>query len=372
MKVIVTVPYLYRLGGVANFFEVMAGHFGADDTYFEIGSVRAAENLLRRTAHLLGDWAGFTRHLRNRKGEYDIAHINPSFGHAALIRDGGLIGIAKSHGLKTVVFFHGWNDSTFQTVRKYFGYLFYSTFNKADAFVVLAKEFGERLRDCGFTQPIWILSTPVSDELLDGFSIDDHLKRIERDGMTTLLFLSRIELVKGIAETVKAFDLAKKKYPQLRLLIAGSGHYSGKLKEEIERMESRDSIQILGYVSGQEKRRAFEEADAYVFPTYHHEGMPTSVLEAMAFGLPVITRPVGGIRDFFVNEEHGYVTESKNPTVIASLIERMLVDRGLTVRMSRSVHEYAKERFMASVVAGRLTDIYEKTLAGDEAASARQ
>ncbi len=90
--------------------------------------------------------------------------------------------------------------------------------------------------------------------------------------------------------------------------------------------------------------------------------MPTSVLEAMAFGLPVITRPVGGLKDFFINGEHGFMTESKDPEIIAGLIEKIIPDKGLWKRISINVHEYAKERFMASMVAKRLEDIYIATI----------
>lgn len=73
-------------------------------------------------------------------------------------------------------------------------------------------------------------------------------------------------------------------------------------------------------------------------------------------GLPVVTWPVG-LKRFFV-----YGHESKGPKVIASLIEKIILDKELWKKISITVHEYAKERFMASQVAKRLEDIYVKTL----------
>lgn len=75
----------------------------------------------------------------------------------------------------------------------------------------------------------------------------------------------------------------------------------------------------------QEKKKieTFISHDIYCFPTYG-EGMPVSLLEAMAFGFPVVTRPVGGIKDFFENGKHGFLTNSKDPEIFAELIEKFL------------------------------------------------
>lgn len=55
---------------------------------------------------------------------------------------------------------------------------------------------------------------------------------------------------------------------------------------------------------GEDIVKAYERGDIYILLSYH-EGMPTSVLEAMAFGLPIITRPVGGVVDFLSVEKWG-------------------------------------------------------------------
>ncbi len=63
----------------------------------------------------------------------------------------------------------------------------------------------------------------------------------------------------------------------------------------------------------------------YLFPTYH-EGMPGSVLEAMGYGLPVITRTVGGLPDFFEHEKMGFITESLDASVFADFLEQLVKD----------------------------------------------
>lgn len=100
----------------------------------------------------------------------------------------------------------------------------------------------------------------------------------------------------------------------------------------------------------------------YILPTYHGEGMPHSLLEAMGFGLPVITRPVGGVIDFFEHGKMGYITESKDPAVLAELIENLIEDAELRREMAIYNFKYAQQRFLSSEVVKRLERIYKDTM----------
>ena len=117
------------------------------------------------------------------------------------------------------------------------------------------------------------------------------------------------------------------------------------------------NVTFTGYVSGQEKSKLFETAHVFCFPSYG-EGMPNVVIEAMAFGLPVVTRRVGGLADFFEDGEHGFFTSSKEPNVFADFIEELLVNQQLYEKISLNNYHYAKSNFLASSAASRLEEIY--------------
>ena len=82
--------------------------------------------------------------------------------------------------------------------------------------------------------------------------------------------------------------------------------------------------------------------------------MPTVVLEAMAFGLPVFTRNVGGLPDFFENGKMGYITDSLNAEDFAKALIPYIENTQLTQQVSHYNARYAKEHFMASRVAKEL------------------
>ena len=95
-------------------------------------------------------------------------------------------------------------------------------------------------------------------------------------------------------------------------------------------------------------------------PTYYGEGLPTVIVEAMTFGLPVVTSPVGGIKDFFSNGKHGFLVESKNHKEIEETIIKIYLNPELFRKISIFNYNYAKKYLMASQAAKRLEHIYRE------------
>jgi glycosyltransferase involved in cell wall biosynthesis len=81
-------------------------------------------------------------------------------------------------------------------------------------------------------------------------------------------------------------------------------------------------------------------------------------VEAMAVGLPVVTRTVGGIKDFFVQRRHGFTTDSKDPAVFAEFIRELCEDRDLYQEVSRANHDYACRHFAVPEVRRRIESLY--------------
>ena len=121
-------------------------------------------------------------------------------------------------------------------------------------------------------------------------------------------------------------------------------------------------INFTGDVRGQRKTDIFVEHHIYCFPTFYGEGLPTSVLEAMAFGMPIVTRPVGGLADMFEDGKMGHLVQGTSPEEIAVSLEMLMSHPDRMVEMGRYNASYAKEHFMAPIVAKRLLNIYTSIL----------
>jgi len=353
-NILITLPDLRGKGGVSSFYKVVLPYLNnnLNIIILEIGSVHSKEKFFYK----INDQINFYKKLIYERP--NLVLINPSFYFKSFIRDGIFTWQAKRKKVNVIVFFHGWN---WKFVRKVSNFLvlkwfFKKTFAKADAFIVLASEFKKQLVRWQIKVPIYLLTTAVEDSLLEGFDIKQKIEFLRNDKLVKLLFLARIEKEKGIFETVEAFKILILKKLPVQLSIAGDGSVLNTIKQYVNSSHIKDKVNFLGYIKGKEKAKVFAEHDIYCFPTYG-EGMPVSLLEAMAFGLPVVTRAVGGIKDFFQNEKMGFITDSKEPQVISSFIEELVHDRTKLIKICEYNYNYAKKNFLASIVAKKMIKI---------------
>jgi glycosyltransferase involved in cell wall biosynthesis len=358
MKVLINTPALDLPGGVSKYCSVIRSHFKEDVRYFTVGKQTVNEGALKKTLSAIGCYFRFLTALRSR----DLVHINPSLGPSAVIRDGVFLLIAKLCGKKVVVFFHGWDEGCERQIRRFFLLPFRFVFFRADAIVLLATVFGQRLVDMGYRKKIYLQTTTVDDAMFS------HAASLTTRGSQTasqafnILYLSRIEKAKGIYEAIDAYALVKKGRPQVSLTVVGDGDELSRVRDYVAD-QGIPGVDFRGHLSGQAIRDAFAEADAYLFPTWYGEGLPISILEAMVYGLPVLTRPVGGIPDFFQDGKMGFLRETRDPGVFAELLEELIAAPELRRSMRDYNQRYAQQHFRPSIIAGRLEEIYLKTLA---------
>lgn len=352
MKTLVTTPGLHCEGGVANYYAALRKYLSPEVVYFTIGRRAMNEGKLTRLARAFCDARGLSRVLARR--EYDVVHLNPSLAHRAMLREGLFLTVAKRQGQKVVVFFRGWHRDFEESLRHWRLSLFRRVYFRADAMVVLAREFEAKLRTWGYRGPIYVETTAVDDGLLESLGSRDQRATSHT---TDVLFMARVVRSKGVFEALEAYDRVRRHHENLRFTIAGDGEDLQAVRQYVA-SKSIEGVDFVGYVRGNEKARVLQGHDVFLLPTYHGEGMPNSVLEAMAVGLPVITRPVGGLRDFFQHGKMGFITEDTSPEAFAQYLESLVSDPELRRCMGQFNQAYAKDRFAASSVAKRLNGIY--------------
>ena len=283
----------------------------------------------------------------------DFVWLNPSLNKNALRRDLVFLRLAHALGVKAAVFIHGFDARYYETCDKQW---LSNNLNKATLIFVLASEFKKKLKDAGITTPIELTTTKVEDTLLRDFDI------ASRDGRQgDLLFLSRIERAKGVYETIKTFRILQKEIPDLKLNIVGAGSELENVRALV-RKEHLSGVNVAGRLSGKALLEAYKAAKILLLPSFHGEGMPTVVLEGMAFGLVVISRPVGGLVDFFENGKMGQIDETLDPAKIADNVRPFLQHPDLAKKVAHYNHEYAKKHFLASSVVQKMEETFSKYL----------
>lgn len=345
MKILINTPWYKKpYGGVANFYYGLKPYWKESVEYNIVG------RRFKISGAFLLPYDVLKFILKLIWWNPDIVLLNPSLDYKAIKRDAVFLKTAKMLNKKCAVYIHGFSYEYAERMDKK---KFSKVFNKADLFFVLANDFKKCLRKWGVTLPIFLSSAKVYDKLLEGFIIDNRQGKVKN-----LLFMCRLEKEKGVFIALEAFKILSYKYPDLILNIVGKGSACEEVKEYVN-ANHLNQVKIWGHIPEKDLVSTLIKNDLYVFPTCYGEGMPTSVLEAMAFGLPVITRPVGGLADFFT-ENMGVMTESMEPEDFARAIELYINNEELTRKTSIYNHTYALENFLASKVAGKIEDVLKR------------
>ena len=173
-----------------------------------------------------------------------------------------------------------------------------------------------------------------------------------------VLYLAHCTREKGLFDTVAAVALAnqrlgKRQAPvSLRLLVTG-GFVTAEDKAEFERRLAEpgmaDMVQYLGFVSGDQKNQSLREADLFCFPTYYeNENQPVNLIEAMAFGLPILTTRWRSLPELFPVNYPGLVNIRSPEQLAERLLALMTVETGEEFR-DIFLRNFTLERHLAGL-----------------------
>ncbi len=359
-RILITMPSLQDPGGVAGYYKSVLPHLRKERlliSTLEIGSSKGHHNRL----HLISDQILFRQLIT--KSRPDLVHLNPSLVVKSFFRDGLFALQASRKKIPIIIFFRGWDKNFERFAQKILLPFFRFTYGKADRFIVLANEFKNVLHKWGITQPIHIGTTAVNDSLIANLPTFNNPTPINCTGEIKILFVSRLKKEKGALETIEAVSELIKKGIRITLSIAGDGPILEELKQLVKNKQlPENTIHFLGYIKNSEKIKALTEHHIFCFPTYFAEGLPNALLEAMAFGLPVVTRPVGGIADFFIEGKMGLLCRSKSADEVAACLEKLLSNKVWLTEISQFNFNYARKHFMGSLVAQKIANIYQLTV----------
>jgi glycosyltransferase involved in cell wall biosynthesis len=195
----------------------------------------------------------------------------------------------------------------------------------------------------------------------------DYRQSKEKDFNTDILqlaYIGRLASVKGIMNVIEAMDILKNQWghKNIHFNIAGLGPDEEYLKKKVVELGLHKEVRFLGPLFGKHKKKFWQNAQIFVFPTYHDEGLPYAVLESIASGTPLITSHVGGISDVVKNMDHGLFVEPHNSTGIAKAILQMYEDKRQLKKMSLNCIEKAKKNYSVERLANQFKILYRQVL----------
>ena len=168
---------------------------------------------------------------------------------------------------------------------------------------------------------------------------------------------ARLHEQKGHAYLLQAATLV----PEAKFIFAGDGPERVKLELQCRQLGLEERVSFLG--QRDDVPELLAACDLFVLPSLY-EGMPVSVLEAMAAGKPVIATNVGGTDEVVINENTGVLLPPMNAAALATSITRLLADRALAARLAENGRKRATEMFSIESMVRGVTNVYDEVLGG--------
>jgi colanic acid/amylovoran biosynthesis glycosyltransferase len=289
---------------------------------------------------------------------YDIIHCH--YGRnglkAALLKDLGVI-----QGKITVVF-HGNDISRYLQIHgeDIYDYLF----SCADLLMPISQHWQNKLISLG---------CDPSKIMVHHMGIDCHkfVPTPKPQEQTKKLIISVARLVekKGLADGIAAVAQLGKTANQLVYYIIGDGVLRSQLTQQIEQLGVTEQIKLLGWLEQSELRQLISQADILLAPSVTSkngdcEGIPVSLMEAMAQSIPVVSTYHSGIAELVEDEVAGYLVPERDVQALGSKLDQLLASAELRQKMGIAGRERVIKDYNIEQLCDRLVVIYRELLAG--------
>jgi glycosyltransferase involved in cell wall biosynthesis len=271
---------------------------------------------------------------------YDCVHIHFSITASAK-RKFIFFRIAKILDKKIIIHFHAGNQ-----LEEMWNDIYNEMFSTADKSLVLSSGIKKIIEGkIGKSNKTEVLYNPCPQ----------IIKSTEHKKQNIILFAGTLMQLKGYEDLLKAFASLKECKDWI-LVFAGNGEIAKaeKLSKELG-IEKR--VRFLGWVNGDEKDKIFREASIFCLPSYA-EGFPMAVLDAWAYGIPVVTTPVGGIPDIVKDSVNGLLFQPGDIEKLSQQLEKLIQDKELRETIVAESDKLVNEVFNINVINKKLDRIY--------------
>jgi glycosyltransferase involved in cell wall biosynthesis len=300
-----------------------------------------------------GEWrpSNFIDALRNilrfiktlRLTRPDLAFINTAYG-ASFLKHGIMTLMARAMGIKVLMLPHCSINKIITNETNFLSRFALYVFCHCDGIQVLSKEWLalEKMVRC----PVRYIPNGIN--LKPYLALHRTVKDTHPAEKLNILYLGHMGFEKGTVDLIAAVEtLANRLGSTFEVSLVGEDGTSRELpviRRLISEKNISDWISILPPKFSREKIDTFAHADVLVHPS-HHEGMPITIIEAMASGLPVVATMVGGIPDLVISGETGFLVPVSQPGELARALEFLLERADLRLQFGLAGRLRAEQLF---------------------------
>lgn len=298
--------------------------------------------------------------LIQKRKEYDVVHFHgaslPLIFNAPVLKLLNKKIIAKVAGV-------GFGAEAGSLSGRYYGLgnLLIKILGLVNIFIATTSEIEKGLLSDGFPKDRIVRIPNFIDQTLFFPVSPDARRKIRLDAKMDMakivIYSGRLIKCKGVDVLLEAWSRVAKLHSDARLLILGDGPLRVELEDMAARYGILQSVTFWGFASN--VRDLLNAADLYVLPSLH-EGMPNSLLEAMACGLPVVATRIGGVADFVVDGKNGVLVEPGDASGLAAGIERLLQNTEFSEQLANNAYETIKSAYSLDYIALRYVGLYNR------------
>ena len=262
--------------------------------------------------------------------------------------------IARWTGARVALHVHGaafdeFYEQTGAIARRLIGW----SLSRADCVIALSDGWRRKLQSMSPAARIAVVENAIE--------LPETVAERRHDGPCRFLMLARMDEWKGVDDLLDACALLRTDELVVEVALAGPPGTAGDqavLSQKILDRGLDGSVRYIGPVEGEEKARFLQWADAYVQPS-RHEGMPLSLLEALAYGLAVVATRVGAVPEVIDDRLHGLLVPPGDPGQLARAMRELATDEGLREAMSRAGRDLVRRRFSLARFRKDLVSLYD-------------
>lgn len=352
LRVVMSGPLPPAIGGMASVLGALGQSELAQRTdlaLFDTGKkTREGRSLwegIRSRWSLMRAWTTLLR--RHRA---DMAHIHTCSGLTFFL-DGLLAWLARRQGCRVVLHIHGGLfDQFLDGLNPLMRAIARHIARRADLVIVLSDDWQQRLAQ----------RLPGSRMAVLPNGVAEPVGQASRDPLAppTFVFLGLLSTLKGVPVLLEALSRSTADW---RVLLAGNEGepgFSDRLRADIAQRGLGERMQLLGPVVGPAKDHLLLQADGFVLPSLA-EGLPMSMLEAMAARLPVVVTTVGAMPEVIEDGVDGLLVPPGDAAALAAALDRLAQQPpAQRAAMGRAAHAKYRARYSVDAMAQRLLQLY--------------
>lgn len=259
-------------------------------------------------------------------------------GDKSIYRKAAFIWLAKLFGRKLLLHIHGGNTARYYHQQNWLcRWYLRATLRQGDRLVVVSEALQKELSAYLPEKEFHLLRNAVP--------VPASSPSAPRDGSVRVLYLGHFLKLKGIYDLVNAIPRICAAIPGAKFLLCGL-HEIKQVRELCQQRNVMSAIEHLGPVPFEQRWEVLRRADIFVLPSYE-EGLPVTVLEAMAVGLPIVTTPVGGIPHVVEEGVNGFFIQPGDVDALVARVVRLARDATLRQRMGQANRARIAQEFEA-------------------------